>query len=90
MIEIKGLYKSFGEQKVLVGVDLQIPARKITVILGRSGVGKSVLLKHIIGLVRPDRGRILIDGVDITKLGDTEINEMRKRLRDALSGCGAL
>jgi len=79
MIEITGLYKSFGEQKVLTGVDLQIPARKITVILGRSGVGKSVLLKHIIGLVRPDRGKILIDGVDITKLGDTEINEMRKR-----------
>src|SRR4030067_2791779 len=79
MIEITGLHKSFGEQKVLTGVDLQIPARKSTVILGRSGVGKSVLLKHIIGLVRPDRGRILIDGVDITKLGDTEINEMRKR-----------
>jgi phospholipid/cholesterol/gamma-HCH transport system ATP-binding protein len=79
MIEIKGLHKSFGEQRVLTGVDLQIPARKCTVILGRSGVGKSVLLKHIIGLVRPDRGTILIDGVDITKLQDTEINEMRKR-----------
>jgi phospholipid/cholesterol/gamma-HCH transport system ATP-binding protein len=79
MIEIRGLHKSFGEQKVLAGVDLDIPARKITVILGRSGVGKSVLLKHIIGLMKPDRGRIFIDGVDITQLGDTELNEMRKR-----------
>jgi phospholipid/cholesterol/gamma-HCH transport system ATP-binding protein len=79
MIEIKGLHKSFGEQKVLTGMDLDIPARKITTILGRSGVGKSVLLKHIIGLMRPDRGKILIDGVDITQLSDTELNEMRKR-----------
>jgi phospholipid/cholesterol/gamma-HCH transport system ATP-binding protein len=79
MIEIRGLHKSFGEQKVLAGVDLDIPARKITTILGRSGVGKSVLLKHIIGLMKPDRGRIFIDGVDITQLGDTELNEMRKR-----------
>lgn len=61
MIEIKGLYKSFGALKVLRGVDLQIPKGQITVILGRSGVGKSVLLKHIIGLVRPDKGRIWID-----------------------------
>jgi phospholipid/cholesterol/gamma-HCH transport system ATP-binding protein len=79
MIEIKGLHKSFGEQKVLTGVNLQIPKGEITVILGRSGVGKSVLLKHIIGLLRPDRGRIWIDGVDITRLGDRDLNEMRKQ-----------
>jgi phospholipid/cholesterol/gamma-HCH transport system ATP-binding protein len=79
MIEIRGLYKSFGEQKVLKGVDLQIPKGEITVILGRSGVGKSVLLKHIIGLIRPDRGKIWIDGVDITLLGDKELNELRKK-----------
>jgi phospholipid/cholesterol/gamma-HCH transport system ATP-binding protein len=79
MIEIKGVHKSFGAQKVLRGVDLQIPQGKITVILGRSGVGKSVLLKHIIGLIRPDRGRIWIDKVDITRLGDRDLTEMRKR-----------
>jgi phospholipid/cholesterol/gamma-HCH transport system ATP-binding protein len=79
MIEIRGLHKSFGELKVLTGVDLQIPKGKITVILGRSGVGKSVLLKHIIGLIRPDRGRIWIDGVEITRLGDRDLNEMRKK-----------
>jgi len=79
MIEIRGLYKSFGALKVLQGVDLQIPKGKITVILGRSGVGKSVLLKHIIGLIRPDRGRIWIDGVDVTQLGERELNELRKK-----------
>jgi phospholipid/cholesterol/gamma-HCH transport system ATP-binding protein len=79
MIEIRGLHKSFGALKVLQGVDLQIPKGKTTVILGRSGVGKSVLLKHIIGLIRPDRGKIWIDGVDITLLGDTELNELRKK-----------
>jgi phospholipid/cholesterol/gamma-HCH transport system ATP-binding protein len=79
MIEIRGLHKSFGALKVLGGVDLQIPKGKTTVILGRSGVGKSVLLKHIIGLIRPDRGRVWIDGVDITQLGDKDLNEVRKK-----------
>ncbi len=79
MIEIKGVHKSFGALKVLRGVDLQIPKGEITVILGRSGVGKSVLLKHIIGLIRPDRGRIWVDKVDITRLGDRELTEMRKK-----------
>jgi phospholipid/cholesterol/gamma-HCH transport system ATP-binding protein len=79
MIEIRGIHKSFGTVKVLQGVDLQIPKGKTTVILGRSGVGKSVLLKHIIGLIKPDRGKIWIDGVDITRLGDTDLNELRKK-----------
>src|SRR5208337_1529835 len=79
MIEIRGLYKSFGALKVLRGVDLQIPKGEITVILGRSGAGKSVLLKHIIGLIRPDRGRIWIDKVEITGLGDRDLTEMRKK-----------
>ena len=79
MIEIRSLHKSFGALKVLQGVDLQIPKGKTTVILGRSGVGKSVLLKHIIGLIKPDRGKIWIDGVDITQLGDTALNELRKK-----------
>src|SRR4030042_5491071 len=79
MIEIRGIYKSFGVQKVLRGVDLQIPEGQITVILGRSGVGKSVLLKHIIGLIRPDKGRIWIDKVEITRMGDRDLTEMRKK-----------
>jgi phospholipid/cholesterol/gamma-HCH transport system ATP-binding protein len=79
MIELKGLYKSFGALKVLRGVDLQIPKGEITVILGSSGAGKSVLLKHIIGLIRPEKGRIWVDEVDITRLGDKDLTEMRKK-----------
>ncbi|MBW2038102.1 MAG: ABC transporter ATP-binding protein [Deltaproteobacteria bacterium] len=79
MIKIKGLHKSFGEQKVLNGVDLQIPKGQTTVIVGRSGVGKSVLLKHIIGLLRPDKGEVRVEGVDIARLGDKDLNEMRKK-----------
>jgi phospholipid/cholesterol/gamma-HCH transport system ATP-binding protein len=79
MIKLVDLHKSFGRQKVLDGLDIEIEEGKTTVIIGRSGGGKSVLLKHIIGLLRPDRGQVLIDGVDITKLNDRELNEIRKK-----------
>ncbi|MFQ5354032.1 MAG: ABC transporter ATP-binding protein [Thermodesulfobacteriota bacterium] len=79
MIQIKGLKKSFAEKRVLNGVDLEAPSEKITVIIGRSGCGKSVLLKHIIGLLRPDEGSILLDGTDITALRERELYETRKR-----------
>jgi phospholipid/cholesterol/gamma-HCH transport system ATP-binding protein len=79
MIKLDDLHKSFGKQKVLDGLDLEIEEEKTTVIIGRSGGGKSVLLKHIIGLLRPERGQILIDGTDITKLGDRDLNEIRKK-----------
>ncbi len=79
MIQIKGLKKAFGPKKVLDGVDLDIEDGKITVIIGRSGGGKSVLLKHIIGLLKPDEGHIFIDGTDIPTLRERELNEVRKR-----------
>ncbi|MBU0652707.1 MAG: ABC transporter ATP-binding protein [Proteobacteria bacterium] len=79
MIKLVDLHKSFGKQKVLDGLDLDIEKGKTTVIIGRSGGGKSVLLKHIIGLLRPERGQILIDGTDITKLNDRALNEIRKK-----------
>ena len=79
MIKLVDLHKSFGKQKVLDGLDLEIEAGKTTVIIGRSGGGKSVLLKHIIGLIRPDSGEVLIDGTDITRLGDRDLNEIRKK-----------
>lgn len=78
MIELVGIHKSFNGQKVLDGVDLHIETGKITVIIGQSGGGKSVLLKHMIGLVRPDSGEILVEGVDISRLNDRQLNEVRK------------
>ena len=79
MIKLVDIYKSFGEQKVLTGLNLEIEDGKTTVIIGRSGGGKSVLLKHIIGLLRPDKGQVLVDDVDITKLNDRDLNEIRKK-----------
>ena len=79
MIEIIKISKSFKDQKVLDNLDLNIESEKITVIIGKSGGGKSVLLKHIIGLIMPDSGQIIIDGTDITNLNDKKLNEVRKK-----------
>lgn len=79
MIKIVNLHKSFGRQHVLRGVNLEIPKGKITFIMGRSGTGKSVLLKHIIGLMEPDRGQIIVDGQDITKLAERDLLKLRRR-----------
>ena len=79
MIKIVNLKKSFGAKKVLDGLDLEIESGKITVIIGRSGEGKSVLLKHIIGLMKPDTGSIDLDGQEITTISEREFNEVRKR-----------
>lgn len=79
MIELVDIHKAFKKNKVLNGLNLKIESGKTTVIIGRSGGGKSVLLKHIIGLLKPDRGEVLIDGVDITKLNDKDLNQIRKK-----------
>ena len=79
MIEIVDLHKSFGDNKVLDGVNLTISKGETTTIIGRSGVGKSVLLKHIIGLVKPDEGKILIDGEDITLCKNEKLVKLRQR-----------
>ena len=79
MIEIKNLKKSFGKKEVLRGVDLNIEEGKTNVIIGASGCGKSVMLKHIVGLLKPDQGHILIDGEDITKMNEKEIYAIRKK-----------
>jgi phospholipid/cholesterol/gamma-HCH transport system ATP-binding protein len=78
MIKLVDIHKSFHRQKVLDGLNLEIDSGKITVIIGQSGGGKSVLLKHIIGLIRPDKGEVLVDGVDIARLNDRRLNEIRK------------
>jgi phospholipid/cholesterol/gamma-HCH transport system ATP-binding protein len=77
-IRIIDLYKSFGAQKVLDGINLEIEKGKITVIIGKSGGGKSVLMKHLIGLVKPDSGEIWINGSEITHLKEKKLNEVRK------------
>ncbi|MBI2891875.1 MAG: ABC transporter ATP-binding protein [Nitrospirae bacterium] len=78
-IEVRGLHKAFGGKPVLRGVDLDIERGRTTVILGQSGCGKSVLIKHIIGLLRPDRGSIVMDGVDLVKADERRLTEVRKR-----------
>ena len=72
-IEIKKLYKRLGGKQVLKNLDLQINDKEIITIIGASGMGKSVLFKHIVGLIKPDSGRIIIDGVDITELTSSEL-----------------
>jgi len=79
MISIHDLHKSFGTLKVLDGIDLDIADGQSVVILGRSGAGKSVILKHIIGLIRPDRGSVKVDGVEVTTLSYGDLAGLRRR-----------
>jgi phospholipid/cholesterol/gamma-HCH transport system ATP-binding protein len=78
-IKLIDVHKSFGDQKVLDGINLDIEIGKTTVIIGKSGGGKSVLLKHIIGLLKPDKGEIWIEGVEITRLNEKDLNNVRKK-----------
>lgn len=80
MIAIRNLHKTLGGKHVLRGVNLEVRKGETLVVVGGSGCGKSVLLKHIIGLLKPDRGTVEIDGVDITRLTERELNEVRKRI----------
>lgn len=89
MIQVTGLRRSFGAQAVLRGLDLEVGSGEILVVIGRSGGGKSVLLKHLIGLLRPDAGHILVDGVDITRLARSALDRIRERYGVVFQG-GAL
>lgn len=79
VIEIRNLQKSFNSKPVLCGVDLDIPEGETQIIIGRSGCGKSVLLKHIIGLIKPDGGQIFVDGEEVTSLSSRELYRMRRK-----------
>ena len=79
MIDFKNVTKTFGKHTVLDHLDLHIPRGKITFIIGKSGEGKSVTIKHIMGLLKPTEGRIVVDGADIT---DLSVEELRKYRRD--------
>lgn len=78
MIEIKDLHKSFGSKKVLQGVNLTIEQGETIVIIGRSGCGKSVLIKHIVGLLSPDSGYVKVEGKTVSDLSLRELYELRK------------
>ncbi len=80
MIDISNIYKSFNSKQVLAGVDLSINTGETMVIIGGSGCGKSVLLRHIIGLMQPDRGSVKIDGTDVSRINRKELFALRKRL----------
>jgi len=79
VIEFRRVSKSFGAQKVLDDVSLVIPKGQTTVIIGPSGTGKSVFIKLLVGLLKPDAGQILVDGQDITTLAETDLFEVRKK-----------
>ena len=79
MIEVIDLRKSFDGQEVLRGVNLTINKGETTTIIGRSGGGKSVLLKHLIGVIRPDSGHIIVDGEDITRLSRRELKRVKRK-----------
>jgi phospholipid/cholesterol/gamma-HCH transport system ATP-binding protein len=79
MIQIQNLQKSFNGAQVLRGVDFEIHDGETLVVIGRSGGGKSVLLKHLCGLMQPDAGRVVVDGVDIEPLSERELTPIRKK-----------
>lgn len=88
-ISVQGLIKSFGNKQVLKGVDLEIPQGKSMVVIGGSGCGKSVLIKNILGILKPTKGSIKIDGIDTTKVSAREKDHLMKKFGMLFQG-GAL
>ena len=79
MIEFIDIHKSFGPKHVLKGVSLTVDQGQVLYVIGSSGAGKSVLVKHLVGLLRPDSGRIILDGREVTWLSEAEFYEVRKK-----------
>ncbi len=90
MIQVVDLYKTFAGHQVLKGVNLTIEPGKITTIIGGSGAGKTVLLKHLNALLLPDRGQVLVDGVDITRLRQKGLNRIRNKFGVLFQGAALL
>jgi phospholipid/cholesterol/gamma-HCH transport system ATP-binding protein len=86
MISVRDLYKSFGAHEVLRGVDLDVEEGTTCVILGGSGSGKTVLMKHVIGLLKPDRGQVLVDGEDVVPLDELELERVRRKFGMVFQG----
>ena len=80
MISLRNVHKSFGEKKVLQGFSLEVPEGETMVIIGYSGSGKSVAIKHIVGLLQPDEGTVFVDDLEIPKLSRRELYELRSQI----------
>lgn len=80
MIELRDVHKAFGRQKVLDGVSLTIETGTTVALLGPSGTGKSVTLKHIVGLLMPDRGDVLVDGLSVPRLSRKDLTQLRQKI----------
>ena len=78
-IRVRGLHKTFGPQHVLRGIDLDIERGRTNIIIGGSGQGKSVLMKHLMGLLKPDAGQIWVDGQDVVPFNDLEMARLRRK-----------
>ena len=77
MIKVEGLYKKLGGQPVLEGITFDVREGEIIAVLGLSGAGKTVLLKHLLGLIRPDKGRVVINGIDIDAMSEDQLLKVR-------------
>jgi phospholipid/cholesterol/gamma-HCH transport system ATP-binding protein len=86
MISVRNLHKAFGNHQVLTGVNLDIEEGTTCVILGGSGSGKTVLMKHIIGLLKPDQGQVLVEGEDVVPLNDLELEQARRKFGMVFQG----
>jgi phospholipid/cholesterol/gamma-HCH transport system ATP-binding protein len=85
-IELEGVVKKLGSQRVLDRVDLTVPAGAITVLIGPSGAGKTVTVKHVVGLLQPDAGTVRVDGLDLAEAGEEELNRLRQGMGVVLQG----
>lgn len=89
IVELRGVHKAFGEKKILRGVDLSVPRGTSAVVLGGSGTGKSVLTKHVVGLLKPDRGEVWVHGERVDLMDDDRLDRTRTRIGYLFQG-GAL
>ncbi len=90
MIELIDVYKAFGSKQVLNGFTLHVERGETFVIIGRNGIGKTVTFKHIMGLMKPDRGQVIVEGQDITKLRGRALIAERDKFGMVFQGCALL